>query len=115
MHITSARKRTDATVRVLRVSCHQVSQGLILDSEDTPEAFACFDKLYDISQTASVPVGYELVVQGLNASIQGRAYVGFALLPAYDPAVCADFCSAEQSCNAFNLCAFISESQSDKL
>lgn len=70
---------------------------------DTAAAFAA-DPWYSLqATTAQVPVGFVNTFTALTASNSADQYVGFTLMSSYDPASCAQKCSAMSGCNSFNI------------
>ena len=57
----------------------------------------------DYANKARTPARYTKVFQDLNATVDHASYVGVHTLSAYDPSVCAAYCSNEPRCKAFNI------------
>ncbi|KAK7953251.1 hypothetical protein PG988_013945 [Apiospora saccharicola] len=95
---------------------------------DTPEAFLAYAPFHEAALRTATPPGYRLTFVDLYAAAaappshlakqhrntstsssadQPPCYMGFHLLPAYDPAACAALCESDPSgaCAAFNLYA----------
>ncbi|KAK7959147.1 uncharacterized protein PG986_004001 [Apiospora aurea] len=89
---------------------------------DTPEVFLAYAPFHNASLRAAVPGGYRQTFVDLYAAANAPpltydaegssrnastapCYMGYHLLPAYDPAACAALCDADPSgaCAAFNL------------
>lgn len=53
---------------------------------------------------APTPSGYNRVFTNLKAASNGYVYMGYTVVNAYTPSLCADRCNAMAGCASFNIC-----------
>jgi len=58
------------------------------------------------AKTAVTPSGYYSTFKNLQAASSANGYLGYSVVAAYDPSLCAAKCDKKTGCIAFNICSF---------
>ncbi|KAF2466453.1 uncharacterized protein BDR25DRAFT_237663 [Lindgomyces ingoldianus] len=84
--------------------CSDFPEGAApLPDEDTWEKFDAMDEYSSFAHNAVTPSGYVKIFEDFNSTVVSMNYIGVWTLYAYEPQLCADSCTEQPGCKAFNI------------
>lgn len=103
--VSSPKKRSNAPLAA-RAACDPEPTSANTYNVDlsSPDAFRNDAHIASAASSASVPSGYSQGFSNLKVANQANGYLGYTIIPSYNPATCASECSSIAGCLAFNIC-----------